>query len=125
MGGGDPTSRRALDAPAADEIGLFFASIAITVTAIVPYLNSLNNFFTLFVTPMWFFSGVFFPLNELPGPMSTLAWLMPLTPAAHLIRGLAFGELDWSLLGSFLAMLGFLAFFLALALRLMRRRLIK
>jgi lipooligosaccharide transport system permease protein len=106
-------------------IGLMFASIAITVTALVPYLNSLNNFFTLFVTPMWFFSGVFFPLNELPTPISTLAWFLPLTPAAHLVRGLAFGELDWTLLASFLLMMGFLAFFLFLALRVMRTRLIK
>jgi lipooligosaccharide transport system permease protein len=105
-------------------LGLMFASIAITVTAIVPYLNSLNNFFTLFITPMWFLSGVFFPLSELPSPISTLAWFMPLTPAAHLVRGLAFGELSWSLLGSFLAMMGFLALFLTLALRLMRKRLI-
>jgi len=106
-------------------VGLMFASIAITATSLVPYLNSLNNFFTLFITPMWFFSGVFFPLNELPAPMSILAWLMPLTPAVHMVRGLAFGELEWSLLGSFLAMIGFLGFFLTLALHLMRRRLIK
>ena len=111
--------------PVSFVVGLMFASIAITVTALVPYINSLNSFFTLFVTPMWFFSGVFFPLDELPSAVSTLAWLSPLTPAAHLVRGLAFGELGWSLLGSFLAMMGFLVFFLALALHLMRRRLIK
>ncbi|MDA0987651.1 MAG: ABC transporter permease [Chloroflexi bacterium] len=106
-------------------VGLMFASIAITVTALVPYLNSLNSFFTLFVTPMWFFSGVFFPLNQLPSPLPAMAWILPLTPAVHLIRGLAFGELDWTLLGSFMLMLVFLAFFLTLALRVMRTRLIK
>ena len=111
--------------PVSFVVGLMFASIAMTVTALVPYLNSLNSFFTLFVTPMWFFSGVFFPLNELPAPISTLAWASPLTPATHLVRGLAFGELDRTLLGSFVMMMGFLAFFLTLSLRVMRRRLIK
>ncbi|MFH1559799.1 MAG: ABC transporter permease [Chloroflexota bacterium] len=106
-------------------VGLMFASIAITVTALVPYINSLNSFFTLFITPMWFFSGVFFPLSQLPSPLPTLAWFLPLTSSARLVRGLAFGELDWDLLGSFLVMMGFLAFFLVLALRMMRRRLIK
>lgn len=106
-------------------VGLMFASIAITVTALVPYLNSLNSFFTLFVTPMWFFSGVFFPLDQLPSPLPALAWILPLTPAVHLIRGLAFGDMDWTLLGSFMLMLVFLAVFLTLALRVMRTRLIK
>ncbi|MBI2855353.1 MAG: ABC transporter permease [Chloroflexi bacterium] len=106
-------------------VGLAFASIALTVTAIVPYINSLNNFFTLFITPMWFFSGVFFPLAELPPSVATVAWFLPLTAAVRLMRGLAFGELDWAVLGSFLILCGFSILFLFLALYTMRRRLIK
>ena len=105
-------------------VGLMFSSIAITITAIVPSLNSLNNFFTLFITPMWFFSGVFFPLNELPAPMSTLSWLLPLTSCVHLVRGLAFGHIDLSILWAFVVMIGFSACFMALAFHVMRRRLI-
>lgn len=105
-------------------VGLMFASIAITMTAIAPSLNSLNNFFTLFITPMWFFSGVFFPLNELPEPMSTLSWLLPLTSCVYLVRELAFGQIDLSMLGAFIVMIGFSGCFMVIALHVMRRRLI-
>lgn len=111
--------------PAAFLVGLMFASIAITVTAVAPHINSLNNFFTLFITPMWFFSGVFFPLGELPPVVGALAWLLPLTAATRLIRALAFGEMGFDVLWSLLVVLAFLTVFLWLALVLMRRRLIK
>ncbi|MCX7914184.1 MAG: ABC transporter permease, partial [Thermodesulfovibrionales bacterium] len=46
--------------------GLIFAQIAIISVAIVPGIDSFNYFYTLLITPMFLFSGIFFPLDALP-----------------------------------------------------------
>ncbi|GAI17407.1 unnamed protein product, partial [marine sediment metagenome] len=78
--------------------GIMFASIAILFTSIVPAIYSFNYYFTLFITPMFFFSGVFFPLSSFPEIVQTLSWVAPLTPAVHLTRALVNGEFHLNLL---------------------------
>lgn len=114
-----------LAVPAAFLTGLVFASLSMMLTATVTTIGAMNNFFTLFITPMFFFSGVFFPMDRLPDAVQTLAWALPLTPAAALARGLFAGELSWAMVLWVLelALMGVVALWLASA--LMRRRLIK
>ena len=45
-------------------------------------------YFTLFITPMMFLSGVFFPREQLPGPVRVLSEFLPLTHAVELVRPL-------------------------------------
>ncbi len=106
-------------------VGIMFASMAMTLTAVAPSINVLSNFFTLFVTPMFFFSGTFFPLDQLPQALQTLAWVLPLTSATHIMRGLVQGEMTITMLGALAIILLFTIVFLYSALVLMRRRLIK
>ena len=74
---------------------------------------------------MFMFSGIFFPLDDLPVGVQVFSWLMPLTPGVELIRGLFTGELSgWMALWT-LELVGFSAVFYLLATRLMTRRLIK
>ena len=114
-----------LTLPMAFVVGLLFGSMAMTLTAVAPSINTLNNFFTLFVTPMFFFSGTFFPLEGLPEAVRVLAWALPLTSATHLMRGFTNGELTITALGA-LALVGVVtSVFLYASVRLMRRRLIK
>jgi lipooligosaccharide transport system permease protein len=79
----------------------------------------------LVVTPMLFFSGVFFPLERFPGWMKTLAEFLPLTHAVRISRALFTGEpaagLGWSFAG--LAVLEAVVF--TISIRMMRKRLIK
>ena len=49
-----------LAVPMAALVGLMFASLALSLTAITPTMSLLENYFTLFVTPLFFFGGVFF-----------------------------------------------------------------
>ena len=79
--------------PAAYLIGVVFASMAMTVTATATTIGAMNNFFTLFLLPMFYLSGTFFPLERLPDVVRQIAWILPLTPAAALTRGLMTGEL--------------------------------
>ncbi len=103
--------------------GIMFASIAILFTSIVPAIYSFNYYFTLFITPMFFFSGVFFPLSSFPEIVQTLSWIVPLTPAVHLTRALVSGEIQLSLLWALAQIIVIAAVFFAISLVTMRRRL--
>ena len=81
--------------PVAFLTGLAFASISMVVTATITTIGSLNNFFTLVLTPMFFLGGVFFPLDRLPDAARVAAWVAPLTPASALVRGFVTGDLSW------------------------------
>lgn len=104
--------------------GLLMASLAMCVTARAPSINSFNYFWSLFLYPMFFLSGVFFPLHEFPVALERLAWALPMTSGVHIARNLVHGDLTLSMLWAALAMAGgaFVLFYAALA--LMRRRLI-
>jgi lipooligosaccharide transport system permease protein len=77
--------------------GFCFAMIGLTFTAFVPTIDLYSFFFTLFITPMLLFSGVFYPIETLPGWAQPLAWMSPLYHAAQLFREL-FGVFGTDLL---------------------------
>lgn len=114
----------ALAVPAAFLVGLVFFPMALSATAVVPSINSLNNVFTVVAVPMYFVSGIFFPVSSLPDWMEPIVWALPLTSAAHLMRGLVLGPLDLTHLYAFLALVTMAVVFGLLATHLMRRRLI-
>jgi len=103
--------------------GIMFASIAILFTSFVPAIYSFNYYFTLFITPMFFFSGVFFPLSSFPEIVQTLSWIAPLTPVVHLTRALINGEFHPGLLWALALIIILSALFFSISLVTMRRRL--
>jgi lipooligosaccharide transport system permease protein len=103
--------------------GLMFASIAILFTSVVPSIYSFNYYFTLFITPMFFFSGVFFPLSSFPEVVRTISRIVPLTPVVQLIRALTNGEFQLDLLWAFAFIIVVTLIFFSVALVTMRRRL--
>ena len=111
--------------PSAYLIGLTFASISMILTATATTIGAMNNFFTLVITPMFFFSGVFFPLENLPNGVKMASWALPLTPGVALVRGLVTGDASWWMLAWVLELMTFTTVALWLASKLMRRRLIK
>jgi len=46
--------------------GLIFAEVSLYPTALVPGIDSFSYFYTLFMTPLFLFSGIFFPVETLP-----------------------------------------------------------
>ena len=103
--------------------GMMFSAIAVVFTSIVPSIYSFNYFFSLFVTPMFFFSGVFFPLSSFPEAVQTLSWIAPLTPVVRLNRGLINGEFQLDLLWSLAIIIALTALFFLISLVTMKRRL--
>jgi len=69
-------------------IGLMFAFLGLAFTYFITKIDYLSYYWTLFLTPMFMFSGIFFPLDKLPGWVQTLAWFMPLRHAVELMRAL-------------------------------------
>lgn len=73
--------------------GLIFSGISIIFTAIVPGIDSFNYFYTLFMTPMFLFSGIFFPLDALPPVISKIAFFTPLYHLVNICRSLSTGSI--------------------------------
>ena len=105
--------------------GLMFSSIALVVTSVAPTIYTFNYFFTLFITPMFFFSGVFFPLDAFSPTVQKLCWISPLTPVANLSRALVSGHPGDGAWWGLAIIIGLTAVFFPLALFMMRRRLLK
>jgi lipooligosaccharide transport system permease protein len=105
--------------------GLLFACIAMCFTAITPGIDALNYPSFLFITPMFLFSGTFFPLSILPEIVQVLAVVfLPLTQLVIVTRSLTLAMISpyffYSL--TWIAVVTLLFFIISLS--LMRRRLI-
>lgn len=68
--------------------GVTFASLALIFNALAKGYDFFTYYFTLWLTPMMFVSGVFFPREQLPGWVQTIGEVLPLTHAVHLVRPL-------------------------------------
>jgi lipooligosaccharide transport system permease protein len=105
--------------------GLTFAGMGLSVTALSPSYDFFMYYFTLVITPMMLLCGVFFPIEQLPGPLQAVTQFLPLTHAVELARPLMSGAVPQSV-GLHLAVLAaYAGVSLYLALVLTRRRLLK
>ena len=69
-------------------VGITFACIALIFNALAKGYDFFTYYFTLFLTPMMFLSGVFFPLEQLPALVRAVADWLPLSSAVALVRPL-------------------------------------
>lgn len=102
--------------------GLMFGAIGLICAATAPNNHSLMLVFTMIGSPLFFFGGVFFPIDSLPDYLEPVAWVMPLTPAVHIARGLSLGEFDLSHIYSVIYMVGLVALLCPVATALLKRR---
>jgi lipooligosaccharide transport system permease protein len=104
--------------------GLLFAALGINYSLRIPSIDLFSFYFTLFLTPLFLFSDVFFPLEErLAGRWLTLAEALPLLHPVRLMRAAFRGEATPILLWDLLYTFALSALLLALAARVLRRRL--
>ena len=106
-------------------IGLMFSSMALIVTAFAPSYDYYAYYFSLVISPMFFFSGIFFPLSAMPPWVTTLAWFFPLTHAVNVSRALSLGSFGPGHLLDILWMLVFTAATSWVAVKFIKRRLVK
>ncbi|MEO8120285.1 MAG: ABC transporter permease [Rhodoferax sp.] len=67
-------------------VGITFSCIALIFNALAQGYDFFTYYFTLFLTPMMFLSGIFFPLDQLPVVVRVISSWLPLTNAVELVR---------------------------------------
>ncbi len=69
-------------------VGITFSCLALIFNALAKGYDFFTYYFTLFLTPMMFLSGIFFPLEQLPELVRAISQWLPLTNAVDLVRPL-------------------------------------
>lgn len=105
-------------------IGLAFAATGLAVNALARGYDFFAYYFTLLLTPMMMLSGVFFPAEQLPAAIQTIARLLPLYHGVALVRPLLAGALPAAPLEHLAVLAAYAIVGLYAALALTRRRLL-
>ena len=105
--------------------GLAFASVGMWLTGLTPTIEMFNFPIFLFITPMFLFSGAFFPVTGLPAWAVTLAKCLPLYHLTLACRWACLGGPSADVPLALVYLAGFTLVFYPLAVAAMRRRLVK
>jgi len=105
--------------------GMLFSALGLIMSSMAKNYEFFNYFISLFLTPLFLFSGIFFSMDTLPGMTQTVFRMLPLTPSVEIARYLCFGtpSTPWFLQLVYLLIWAALSSWLAAY--LLRRRLIK
>lgn len=79
--------------PAAVLTGMAFAAPIMAFSATQRTPEKFNAVFRFGITPLFLFSGTFFPIENLPAVIRPIAWLSPLWHGVQLTRALALGTI--------------------------------
>jgi lipooligosaccharide transport system permease protein len=104
--------------------GLAFGALGMAVTAVARSYQFFEYYFTLGISVMFVFSGVFYPLDSLPVWGQALAALLPLTHVVAAARLVAAGAFGGALLAHLAVLAALTALAFALATTLVSRRLL-
>ncbi|MDA8078280.1 MAG: ABC transporter permease [Nitrospiraceae bacterium] len=104
--------------------GIVLAEISLTFVALAPGIDSFNYFYTIIITPMFLFSGIFFPVDRFHPVAAKMAYFTPLYHLVNVCRSFAAGNIaavKWDILWLVVVAL----FFAPFPFRLMKKRLVK
>jgi lipooligosaccharide transport system permease protein len=82
-----------LGIPAAVLTGMAFGAPIAAFSATQRTPEKFNAVFRFGITPLFLFSGTFFPISNLPAAIQPIAWLSPLWHGVELSRALALGTI--------------------------------
>ena len=106
-------------------VGLMFASMAMIATALSPSYEFFSYYFTLTLTPMFFFSGVFFPLAKFPFIVKGFSYFLPLTYAVNISRSLVSENFSSAVLAGFPLLLALTIILVIVAVNMIEKRIVK
>jgi lipooligosaccharide transport system permease protein len=119
-----PLPRALWALPAIPLSGLLFASLGIAFSLRIVKMDFLSFYFTLFLTPLFLFSDVFFPIDErFNGFWQVVAEALPLLHPVRAARAAFHGSMGWQTVWDVAYVLVVSALLLASARRTIRRRL--
>jgi lipooligosaccharide transport system permease protein len=79
--------------PVAALTGMAFSAPIAAFAATQDRMDKFNAIFRFGITPLFLFSGTFFPIEQLPGFLQPLAWVTPLWHGVELCRALSLGTI--------------------------------
>jgi len=103
--------------------GLIFAELSVMFCAIVPGIDSFSYFYTLFMTPLFLFSGIFFPLDAMPRVVSLLAYFSPLYHLVNICRAFSAGSIN-TVIGSMVWLVVVVALLAPFPFKFMKKKII-
>lgn len=106
-------------------VGLCFAGPSIFVSSLAPSFDFFNYYVTLLITPMFIFSGVFYPIGTLPEFAQVIVQVLPLSHAVALVRPLVAGHAPDQVFLHIAVLLGYAGAGYLAATIFIRRRLIR
>lgn len=105
--------------------GLMFGTLSMWITSFTRNINHFNFYFSGILSPMFFFSGAVFPLENLPAVLQWIAQAIPLTHVVALARAFCIpGHFTADLLYNLLYCVVFILITGWLAIKGLRKRLI-
>jgi lipooligosaccharide transport system permease protein len=106
-------------------VTLAYAGPMFAVSSVAESDTAFNLVFRLGLIPMFLFSGTFFPVEQLPGWMQPVAYVIPLWHGASLARDCTLGTLSfWPSVGHVAYLLLWIVVGGYLAHRTLRRRMV-
>jgi len=111
--------------PVAFLAGMAFSGMGMCFTGLVKNIEMFNFPVFLFITPMFLFSGVFFPLSSLPEWAQHVARVLPLTFLVEILRSMALGHIRQTQIFEIIWLCGIAAGCTFLSMWLMRKRILR
>jgi lipooligosaccharide transport system permease protein len=105
--------------------GYMFGALGLVVCSYVRTINNFNFFLTGVISPMFFFSGTFFPIRGIHPALDVISRVMPLTHAVELSRALYKAHFSAAIAWSLSALILYIVVLHGIAIRRMRRRVIR
>ena len=106
-------------------VGVTFSCMALVFNALAKGYDFFTYYFTLFITPTMFLSGIFFPLTQLPAALRVVANALPLSNAVALVRPLFLDQWPSDALYHVLVLCAYAAVSFWIALALTRKRFLR
>ena len=104
--------------------GILFSCIGFLFSSTAPHPMFVGLVFTVVGTPMFMFSGIFFPFEVLPDWAAFISNFIPLAPAVEMARAFATGEIGAAIIWDAVFLTLMVLVVAPLSLYLLRRKLI-
>lgn len=104
---------------------ILFGCIGFLFSTTAPHVAFVSLVFTVIGTPMFMFSGIFYPFSVLPEWARLLSLIIPLRPAVDLARDFATNQFNVGMFWDLLMILAMIAIVAPAAAILLRRKLVK
>ena len=106
-------------------VSVLFGAIGFLFSSTAPHVAFVTLVFTVVGTPMFMFSGIFYPFEVLPDWARTISNFIPLAPAVNLSRAFSTNVYEPGLILDVLFLIAMIIVILPLSYILLKRKLVK